>query len=382
MNVAERVRISFPRLDSLRALCFLSVFFFHSFYTLVPEVRYHWLWQHVKYGLFRNGDLGVNVFFALSGFLITYLLIAEKNTKGRIDVPRFWLRRVLRIWPLYYACVAFGFLVFPWIKHVTGQVPNEVANPWYYLFFASNFDTHNPDSSTLALLWSIAVEEQFYLVWPLVLALVPTRWFPWCFAAVLGQSWVFRYVTQDPDLLYGHTLSCIGDMAMGGIGAWIGSSERGRAWIARWPSFATIGIYLVFFTLYLFRDRLAASSIVGLVFERSCIAAAAVAIILHQCFGRANFLSLPTTGFLCYLGRISYGLYCLHTIGILAAIQILHRIGADTKLWQVLVLQPVVAFSVALGLASISYRFYESPFLRLKERLSFITRSSSGTHSA
>jgi peptidoglycan/LPS O-acetylase OafA/YrhL len=367
-------KISFPRLDGLRALCFLSVFFFHSFHTEVPEVRSHWLWQQVKYGVFANGDIGVNVFFVLSGFLISYLLIIEKNRPQGIHVPRFWMRRILRIWPLYYGCVAIGFLLFPWVKGLAGQVSTESADPWYYLFFISNFDPHVPDFSGLALLWSVSVEEQFYLFWPLILALVPIRWFPWCFASVIVGSLVFRVLYPDPDVLYGHTLSCIGDMAMGAVGAWIASSHQGRAWIRSWSTMAVLLIHTLFFAVYFLRHVVAQSSLAGLVLERAIIASLAAGIILYQCFGRRTMLSLPESGYIGHLGRISFGLYCLHTIGILAAIQVLHRLGLDTKLWHVLILQTALSLAFSILLAEVSFRFYESPFLRLKDRFAVIVR--------
>ena len=107
--------VSFPRLDAIRALCFLSVFVFHSFHTGNADLLAHPVRHFVKGFLFASGDLGVNVFFVLSGFLITFLLLRERDLTGTIHTGHFWLRRLLRIWPLYFACVAFGFLVFPWI---------------------------------------------------------------------------------------------------------------------------------------------------------------------------------------------------------------------------------------------------------------------------
>ena len=82
----------------------------------------------------------MNFFFVLSGFLITYLLIKEKEFTGRIHVPNFYVRRVLRIWPLYYLCVIIGFIGFGLLKKYTGEPVMENANPWYYVFFAANFD--------------------------------------------------------------------------------------------------------------------------------------------------------------------------------------------------------------------------------------------------
>ena len=104
--------IVFPHLDGLRFFCFFVVFLFHGFSTTSAEVAQSSAYRFVRF-LFRHGDLGVNFFFVLSGFLITYLLLEEKQRHGRIHIGYFYIRRMLRIWPLYFACVAFGFLAFP-----------------------------------------------------------------------------------------------------------------------------------------------------------------------------------------------------------------------------------------------------------------------------
>lgn len=377
MSTGSGRTISFPRLDALRALCFLSVFLSHACYTEDPLIRADPAWRFLKRFLFANGGYGVNVFFVLSGFLITYLLIAERRWTGRVHVPRFWLRRVLRIWPLYYACVLFGFVVFPWIKQALGQVPHEVADPRYYLFFVSNFEPHGlPDAASLDVLWSIAVEEQFYLVWPVLLAIVPLRRYPWIFGGVLLISWTFRAFTTDEHALYAHTLSCIGDMATGALAAWVASSERGLAWVRGLPAWVFTAMYALLLLVYLLPAPSLLHGKMGVVFARSLVALPAAMIILHQCFAPRGRLSLPEQGPLAALGRISYGLYCLHIIGFLVAIQVLHRLGLDLHAWQVILFQPVLALAVSIGLATLSYRFLEQPFLRLKDRVAFIHRTA------
>lgn len=375
MTDTARPQVAFPRLDALRALCFLMVFLFHGFYTADQALLGDPWWARTKYGLFGQGYLGVNMFFTLSGFLITYLLITERTHRGRIDVPRFWLRRVLRIWPLYFACVAFGFLVFPLIKQAMGRPAHEPADPLYYLFFASNFDKALPDASNLVLLWSIAVEEQFYLVWPVLLAFVPLRWYPACFGAVVLQSVILRGVHASPDFNYGHTLSCIGDMAIGALAAWYGFYRGVQERLARVPTPAWLAAYAAFAGVLLGYQALEGAHLAGLMITRTLFAALVALLLLHQCFGAPGPLLLPRAGFLTHLGRISYGLYCLHTIGLLAAIELLRIAGLDHRLWQVLLLQPALALVLSIALATASHRLLERPFLRLKERAAFVRRA-------
>jgi peptidoglycan/LPS O-acetylase OafA/YrhL len=125
----------FENLDGLRFLSFLSVFFFHIFQSdKYPTLNF----------LFKNGKLGVNFFFVLSGFLITYLLIIEKNDI-KINVFKFWIRRALRIWPLYFLCVALGFLISPILFNCYGIQLAETAELPYFLTFLANFNVIKMD---------------------------------------------------------------------------------------------------------------------------------------------------------------------------------------------------------------------------------------------
>lgn len=163
-------KIYYKNLQGLRFLCFLSVFFYHSFCTNYNNIKNSNTYLFVI-RFFENGNLGVNVFFVLSGFLITSLLIEEKKHNSKISIFKFWMRRILRIWPLYFICVFFGFYIFPLIKLAFGVIPNESATLLHYLTFTNNFEIIKkglPDASILGVLWSIAIEEQFYLIWPFI----------------------------------------------------------------------------------------------------------------------------------------------------------------------------------------------------------------------
>src|SRR6187399_3026044 len=108
-------KIFFPNLDGWRFLAFLGVFYYHSFSTELAHIKDDPTYKFLK-GTTRGGDLGVDFFFVLSGFLIVYLLINEKQLTGKISVKKFYIRRILRIFPLYYFCVFFGFILFPLFK--------------------------------------------------------------------------------------------------------------------------------------------------------------------------------------------------------------------------------------------------------------------------
>lgn len=367
-------KVFFRNLDGLRFLCFLSVFLFHSFHTDLAALKDTSAYHFVKKDIFGNGNLGVNFFFVLSGFLITYLLILEKRENGQISLGKFWMRRILRIWPLFYVCVAIGFLAFPWIKQLTGQSSEEVANPWYYVTFLNNFDfiRHEADASILGVLWSIAIEEQFYLFWPLILYFIPVRhyWVP--FAVIIAGSLVFRACYNNEMIYEYHTLSCIGDMTTGAFAAWLFlQRESFRLWISNVPKWLIATVYAALILVFFFRDELIYSLPFLRVPERLLIAAVMAMVILEQNFARHSLFKMGDFKWVSKMGKITYGLYCLHFIAILITIKLTGHFMFNTHLWQVMIVETLLSLVLSIVIAQLSYRWFEKPFLRLKDRFSY-----------
>lgn len=375
--MTEKKKIFFPHLDGLRFFCFLSVFFFHSFHTEFDFIKNSGTYTFIKKDLFGNGNIGVNFFFVLSGFLITYLLIEEKESRSAIDVKSFWMRRILRIWPLYYFCVFFGFVIFPLLKHYFGQTPNETAHPFYYLTFINNFDfikSGLPDSSVLGVLWSIAIEEQFYFVWPVLLFILPVKHYPKAFLLIIAGSLAFRAAFPDPELYEYHTLSCIGDLTVGALGAYFCRQPRFREQVANLGKPAIAAIYLAFFSIFFFREQLFWSTYYFRIFERLIIALVILLIILEQNFSLNSFYKMGRFKTLSRLGTISYGLYCLHFIGILITLQISKRLHMNDTLWKVMLLETGVALFITILISRFSYTYFERFFLKIKDRFAYITK--------
>lgn len=373
----KQKNIFFPNLDGLRFFCFLSVFLFHGFYSSNPEITNSAAHLFIKTKLFVNGNLGVNFFFVLSGFLITYLLIEERSLQGKIDIPKFWLRRVLRIWPLYFFCVFFGFVIFPILKSYFGQTPNETAHPIYYLTFLNNFDfikTGPPDASVLGVLWSIAIEEQFYFVWPLLLMVVPEKHYPKLFLLILVISWTFRAVNHNYILNEYHTLSCMGDLTIGALGAYFCRIERWKLKIENWSKGFILLIYFSFFIVFFFRRQIFFQHPIIEIFERSFIAIIILFIILEQNFAKYSFFKLSRLTVISKLGTISYGLYCLHFIGILITINLSRKLHLNTSLWSIVLIETPMALLLTILISKFSYAYVERPFLRLKEKFAYIIK--------
>src|SRR5690606_23311212 len=131
----------FENLDGLRFLLAMVVFFGHSGFggALQKVIPVNFLDRVI--GVFSTGRLGVSFFFTLSGYLITYLIVEEKEETGNFHLGKFYLRRVLRIWPLYYVVLVFSFFIYPWVKVQLGYADQNPYNFLYHLFFLSNFDS-------------------------------------------------------------------------------------------------------------------------------------------------------------------------------------------------------------------------------------------------
>lgn len=153
-------KIYFNKLDSLRVFAFLLVFWQHSFDKFMLKVPSS-IFEKLINRIIFTGGFGVHIFFVLSGFLITYLLLLENEKNKKINIIYFYIRRVLRIWPLYYIIVIVGALILPFLF-------NNFAFDgvlWMHLVFLNNF---NVVSSPVGITWSVAIEEQFYLIWPII----------------------------------------------------------------------------------------------------------------------------------------------------------------------------------------------------------------------
>ncbi|MGH9759545.1 MAG: acyltransferase family protein, partial [Blastocatellia bacterium] len=292
-------RIFFPNLDGLRFCAFFLVYLSHG--LLIG----------------RLGDIGVSFFFVLSGFLITYLILAEVDATGSVDVKAFYIRRILRIWPLYYAVVVFAFLIYPALKHAAG-FPGyiDTGKPLLYFAFLGNFDVINLGSGRGALstniTWSVCIEEQFYLIWPLLFLVAPRRFYKFIFPTVISLSLIFRLMHLDNgQVLYFHTLSVISDMAVGGLCAYLAiNSPSFKAVLVEMPRKLIVSVYCVGLGLIALRSHLYETP-AGRVFERLILGAFFAFIVLDQTFCRNSFLKMGRLTRISGLGRRSYGLYLL-----------------------------------------------------------------------
>ena len=255
----ETNKIYFENLDTLRFLAFFAVFASHSMLkTAIFGLSDNELYKHII-NFTMSGSVGVSFFFVLSGFLITYLIIKEVEETNTLNIKHFYIRRTLRIWPLFFFVVIFGFFIYPVFKKIIGMdtdLPNRI---WYHLSFLSNFDAiyiaqnklHATSPMMVGITWSVSIEEQFYLVWPLMFMIYPKKWYPFIFIKVIVISGLFRYFNSaDSDVIYYHTFSVMSNLAVGGLLAYYSiKSELFLQIITHMKKWLIILIYILGFSI-------------------------------------------------------------------------------------------------------------------------------------
>lgn len=333
------------------------------------------------YSTFANGFAGVSIFFTLSGFLITYLILSEVKANSKLDIWAFYLRRTLRIWPLYFAFVIFVFVLFPFIQQLAHIPYNNPADPVWYFTFLSNFDVirlHQEGYEsflTSGITWSLAIEEQFYIFWPLLFLVIPKRFFGLIFITVIAICLGFRFTHADETVfVYFHTLAVCGDLAIGGLAAFLVlNSPSFRKFFEELPNKWRILIYISGILYMLFKDNYLLHSY-SLGYSRMLSTMFFAFVILDQNENKSGRFKLGKIRLLSYWGKYTYGLYLLHPIGLWII-----TLGVDyfDIVTQSFTGKSIMAFFVLLvtaAIAYLSYHWLEKPFLKIKDRFSYITR--------
>jgi peptidoglycan/LPS O-acetylase OafA/YrhL len=366
---ARTERFYRPELDALRFFAFLGVFIFHAaprtmdFYNAAGYP--HWL-SSLLISIFGAGAYGVDLFFALSAYLITSLLLRERAATGALDLRGFYLRRILRIWPLYLAFVAFAAIFAALVpgqhlpmKYVVGY--SLLAGNWIYAFYGLPASFATP-------LWTVSIEEQFYLAWPLALRKASVRTMAIIAVGILvvANAWrVWLAVTAAPvERIEYNTFTRLDPIALGILLALFGH---------KLPQFTRLqrvallcGGAATWVAVFAFTVTGQATTVTTwrMALGHPFMALASVAVLLSVLGSQNRLLRNPT---LLYLGKISYGLYVLHEFAHFCAIRLVH---ASTP--GMVVAQSIVGLALTIVLAAASYRWLESPFLRLKERFAHV----------
>ena len=355
----ENKSIHLPGLNGLRAIAALSV-----------------MWGHVFQYTFGNWGIkgcalpvvadGVTLFFVISGFLITYLLLNEQKESNQVSIPKFYLRRILRIWPIYYL-----YLVVALTVTSTWNDPCV----WYYIFFGANI----PFVLSIGIwpivhYWSIGVEEQFYLFWPWLVKfthgkfkkLVVTAiavcsiWLlcKWGIYLVYGKNVIYRFFADT-------RFDC---MMLGAIGAILYYNKS--KWFNRLMSNCWLG--LICLLLLLFSQPWA--WVIPAPIRPQALALLSLVCIMSQ----LNHPIINLENRVCdFVGKISYGIYVIHQLFIFLLSCLYRNLEIQLPHGVDIAVIYIVVTAVTILVAWLSYRFYETPFLRLKNRFAVVQSQSS-----
>jgi peptidoglycan/LPS O-acetylase OafA/YrhL len=315
----------FPLLDGLRAVSIVGVVWHHAGGA-----------QHLSSPLSR-GYHGVSLFFVISGFLITTLLLRERERFGSISLRRFYLRRALRIFPLYYAVLALYVAMVLYIERGSVAGASFMHNLPFFATYTSNwFVKRGADRTIFYFAWSLATEEQFYLVWPWIVLRVEPRSRAFLFALALAAV---AFISVP--------------ICLGAIAAYLAHDERTTRHVQVVAGHALSGL------------AGAAAVVAAIVADGTPTIALylSMTFLVTACAVRSDQVLSPLLGSrsVRYIGTISYGMYLLHVFALNGARRLLGTPSGGSVF--------LLGLAMSVIGASMSHRFFELPFLRLKAQL-------------
>ena len=361
----------FKELNSLRFIGFVGIFFGHVFFSndieIVNSKIYSTLYSYGKI----LGFISIDSFFVLSSFLITWKGLEELKVTKKFQFKNFLIRRSLRIWPLYFLVILLGFLI-EFMKSYFTQDISSLPSFWSFILFILNFDIIKNGYEFLffmVFMWSISVEEQFYIFWALVL-----KWFQnhllKISLLIILISIIFRiYFIDDSLNLNFHTISALGNFGVGALAAI--AAFNNSILITKIRDFSKtqiVIIYLISLIIFIAIPSLQNHDLF-IVIQRVLFSFVFAFIILEQTYCQQSIFKLSRIKYFNFFGKISYGLYCYH--GIMITIVLKFSDYFSKSLFTSIFIFPTLIFCGTLLFSHLSYKFFESKILKLKTKYTF-----------
>lgn len=362
MNKTIENRLYLPGLNGIRAVAAMTVLFGHMYSPFgdwgLASLPFRIPWPEEP----------VTTFFVISGFLITYLLMNEIVKTNNVSIPKFYVRRILRIWPLYYLYLILAIVAVVCLKSPMDE------SVWYYALFFGNISfALRIGLVPLFHYWSLGVEEQYYL------------WYPW--VAKYGKKHLLTIVVVLCVVWFGLRLGCfmlLGKgllhnlltitrfdcMMIGAIGAILYYKNCrwfvqlcGNKWVSivAWILFFTSGIYATFIPAPIRAELISILSLIVIV-------------------SGLTYKPILENKILNYIGKISYGIYVIHPLLIFVGSYFVKKyelLANWNRGGDIIVFVGTTALTIALS--GLSYRYLEMPFLRIKEKYSVVKSTNEKT---
>jgi len=363
----------FPALDGVRAIAILLVIP-HNL-NLIVEPKGTFAYLVVSY--LDRGWIGVQLFFVLSGFLITGILLDTSDTPGYLR--SFFVRRALRIFPLYYALLLFVFVFLPAAGLFPPSLPRSAGTELsYWLFFANWYGPEHPGQGSMTHLWSLSVEEQFYLIWPFMIWRRSPKQVQFLCAGIAALGFCIRFwmvqVGAPTEAIYQFLTSRMDALALGGAAAATMRLPLFAQQIVAWRraiSATAFGVLLVGAAL---TGGYAAANPTTMSFGYTFLAVGfALIILLAGCTdkdegrGWMRFLGSPWMG---RVGKYSYSMYLLHVpLHLFLGLRLLQALGFERPLsLNVNIVYLLLGTALSYTAAAGTFRIIELRFLKLKDR--------------
>lgn len=371
------------KFEGLNALRFFAAFFvlLHHCESIragrdMPNLR--------SFSLFQNGGLAVWFFFVLSGFLITYLLLSEIRRTHDVAVGKFLMRRVLRIWPLYFLIVVLGLAVVPFALQMLGIEANTHLSIWavggYYLLFLSFVVNTLFHTGMLEPLWSIGVEEYFYVLWAPLFKFFKKNALAIIVSMIAVKTLMLVYLEFDTTMkasLLGKIISVLRFelMAIGGLGAYFTFYHRAR--VERLWVFSPLAQYLLFSVLIVriffhWGLQLSGNVLYAAVFKVPILGTYTEGVLFLWLIMNISVNPQPLFSFknrvLDFLGEISYGIYMYQSLIIFVVITLLKKPLMMLPFWASTALYLGAATGLTILVSFLSKKYFEDYFLKIKHR--------------
>nr|WP_262898110.1 acyltransferase [Niastella soli] len=376
----NRYKKYFAGLDELRGIACLMVLFKH--FTTYKDM--YGIGDRYTSLIFEGwGMAGLDLFFIVSGFLITYLLLFEQSVQGNISAPHFYVRRILRIWPVYFIVILLSHVVMVWCTDFFDPTnDNPVIKQQYWgrtLFFALilphiTYLKYYPVSAITAHTWSIGVEEQFYWGWPWLIKFIRKRLAPIMIALIVLMfisEFVYFYLYTHKLLLVSSKWirmasminaffywSKTGYFALGGLLAYCFLNREGVKKYVCHPASLVAACMGAFLFTYWHKDIICSSMLL----------ACSYTIIVSNVIWRGSPFRGLTSRVLRYVGKISYGVYMYHPMVLIGVLGVNRKWGFPVSGFIPHLSLFVIGISTVIIIAVLSYKYIEQPFLRLRSK--------------